>query len=79
MSVLSKACRTFHLKLKKAERQSGKLKAENKELIQEVEAVKSSRSGVATGGSSSLEMLTSTAIWSAVLLAGFSIVKNLKR
>ena len=78
MAALSKACRTFHLKLKRAERHSGKLEAENRELIQEVEAVKSSRSGVATGGSSSLEMLTSAAIWSAVLLAGFSVVKNLK-
>ena len=78
MAVLAKACRTFHLKLKRAERKSGKLKAENRELSQEVEAVRGrARTGVATGGSRT-EMWTSAAIWSAVLLAGFHIVTKVK-
>ena len=33
---LSRACRTFHLKLKRAERKSGRLEKENEELSQEV-------------------------------------------
>ena len=32
MASLAKACRTFHLKLKKAERKSGELKLQNDEL-----------------------------------------------
>ena len=77
MAALAKACRSFHLRLKRAERKSGQLRAQNEELSQEVEAVKGARTGVATG-SSRTELLTSAAIWSAVLVAGFTIVSKLK-
>ena len=81
INALSRACRTFHLKLKRSERRSGRLQAQNEELSQEVEAVKSVRTGVAAEAepTSRTEMLASAAIWSAVLLAGFHIVKNLKQ
>ena len=81
INALSRTCRTYHLKLKKAERRSGRLQAQNEELSQEVEAVRSVRTGVAVEETptSRTEMLASAAIWSAVLLAGFHIVKNLKQ
>lgn len=43
MGALAKACRTFHLKLKKAERKSGKLKAQNDELQAAVKGAASSQ------------------------------------
>merc|ERR1712173_5282 len=64
MAALARTCRTFHLKLKRAERKSGKLKAQNEELSQEVEAVRaasSSRTGVAAEASNRTEMWTSAA------------------
>ena len=71
------------MKLKRAERRSGRLEARNEELSQEVEAVRSVRTGVAAeadgGATSRTEMLASAAIWSAVLLAGFHIVSKIKQ
>ena len=47
----------------------------------QVEAVRGVRTGVSAeeGLASRTEMITSAAIWSAVLLAGFHIVKNIKQ
>ena len=83
---MAKACRSFQLKLKKAEHQSGKLKAENAQLArsvsQDLRRRHQSYPPSTTQDSTALqpegqhEMLKSAVIWGAVLVAGYQFLRS---
>lgn len=86
---MAKACRTFQLKLKKAEVQSGKLKAENAQLAKSVSqdlrrrhqshppsSAATTSQQVALQQQGGNEMFKSAVIWGAVLVAGYQFLKS---
>lgn len=82
---MAKACRSFQLKLKRAEQQSGKLKAENAQLARSVSQdlrrrhqshPPSSQDSIALQQGGQHEMLKSAVIWGAVLVAGYQFLKS---
>ena len=76
---MAKACRTFQIKLKKAEIKSGKLKAENAKLAEAVSKDLRKRHispQPLTNSPQNTELWKSAAIWGAVLVAGYQILKS---
>jgi len=84
---MAKMCRTFQLKLQKAEKKSIKLKAENAQLARNVKkdlrrrhqslptlSSDSSSPPASQGGSN--EMVKNAVIFGAVLVAGYSFLKS---
>jgi 23S rRNA C2498 (ribose-2'-O)-methylase RlmM len=79
VKTMAKTCRTFQLKLKKAQEKSGKLKVQNAELAQSVHKSLKRKHQVphqlqhqAQGN----ELWKSAAIWAAVLVAGYQLLKS---
>ena len=79
VKTMARACRTFQIKLKKAEIKSGKLRAENAKLAQAMSKDLRKRhlspQPITNNGQNS-DLLKSAAIFGAVLVAGYQLLRS---